>query len=332
MCIRDRVTAINGEKLVSRDFCVAAAPILEAFGRQWSAEGASTDVGALKDIGLDLCVTNISCGYFNPHTAWETVNPHYANASYAFIRAMFADLGDKRWEFVRPVKSRTSIIAGGTGYRRPVTWWPDEEYFEELDFMDERSLEDAWLLRAHARADSIRERKVTPYENNPQGGLFHVESDPIVPTRKLSKWVLSRGDDHPVKNVPNLEDIASVQCPACQYAGSLRVDLDDVLATAQVICLFCLNDDLVTIGAQRFVGDFIDKERNKLTDETTLRGHLQGLGVLLEDDDYGTNPLVREYIGAANNPQHYLEARVHQGWSQHSLDGWIEYDDDDLLQ
>lgn len=64
---KDFVTSIWGD-LSSPEFQKAAE--FEKFGYQES-DGLTTDVGTLKDNGLEISVANISCGYYEPHTDHE---------------------------------------------------------------------------------------------------------------------------------------------------------------------------------------------------------------------------------------------------------------------
>lgn len=61
-----------GVELSSPEFLSAVEPYL--FGHDYMpAHGSITDVVALKENGLDICVANISCGYYNPHSDTEYV-------------------------------------------------------------------------------------------------------------------------------------------------------------------------------------------------------------------------------------------------------------------
>lgn len=70
---RDFIVEAGGVELSSAQFQSSLKPLLDSFDYQ-AATGFMTDVMALKEIGVECSVANISCGYFNPHTEYEFVN------------------------------------------------------------------------------------------------------------------------------------------------------------------------------------------------------------------------------------------------------------------
>lgn len=70
---KDFIVDAGGIELSSKEFQDAILPTLKSYGYHFE-NGMMTDVMALKEIGLNVCCANISCGYYNPHCSNEFVN------------------------------------------------------------------------------------------------------------------------------------------------------------------------------------------------------------------------------------------------------------------
>lgn len=70
---KDFVSDIYGQKLFDRSFSKAISKILTKYGKKENPQGGLTDVYQLLENGLDVCVANISCGYYRPHTDTEVI-------------------------------------------------------------------------------------------------------------------------------------------------------------------------------------------------------------------------------------------------------------------
>lgn len=104
----DFVYEIMGKTLYSTDFAAVVNPILDKFDYSPS-RGGMTDVWQLRVKGLDVVSANMSCGYFSPHTWWETVGLLDVQRCYDLVQMICTELGNERWEFpVPPVKTWTS--------------------------------------------------------------------------------------------------------------------------------------------------------------------------------------------------------------------------------
>lgn len=69
----DFINIAGGTQLSSKEFQDDVKPILKGYGYKFNT-GMMTDVMALKETGIVCSMANISCGYYNPHTAQEYVN------------------------------------------------------------------------------------------------------------------------------------------------------------------------------------------------------------------------------------------------------------------
>jgi len=70
---KDFITNASGIALSSDLFQKDVLGIINAYGYKFE-NGMMTDVMALKELGVECSMANISCGYYNPHTAAEYVN------------------------------------------------------------------------------------------------------------------------------------------------------------------------------------------------------------------------------------------------------------------
>ena len=86
----DFVNSISGE-LYSMCFAEDVAPIIAKYGYKESS-GAITDVGQLAENGIGVCVANMSCGYYAPHSDKEIVQFHDANNCLDMIMHIVNDL------------------------------------------------------------------------------------------------------------------------------------------------------------------------------------------------------------------------------------------------
>jgi hypothetical protein len=89
----DFVNNIYGTALQSKRFKKAVAPILEEYGYK-TTTGALTDVYALKQVGVNVSVANMSCGYYNPHCDDETISIADVSNCLQMCRDIFTQLTD----------------------------------------------------------------------------------------------------------------------------------------------------------------------------------------------------------------------------------------------
>ena len=93
----DFVNNISG-KLFSKAFSKAIAPSL-AYHDYSEASGSITDVGQLSDNGIGVCVANMSCGYYAPHSDEEIVEFLDSNNCLNMIDMLVESLGCNRYEY-----------------------------------------------------------------------------------------------------------------------------------------------------------------------------------------------------------------------------------------
>jgi len=70
----DFIRKVYGIELFDKKFGKLISPIIKKYAYKFNDIGRQTDVVELKRRGLKIPVANLSCGYYNPHTDYETVN------------------------------------------------------------------------------------------------------------------------------------------------------------------------------------------------------------------------------------------------------------------
>jgi hypothetical protein len=106
----DFVNSIYGTSLQSKRFKKAVAPILKQHGYK-PTTGMLTDVYALKSIGVNVSVANMSCGYYNPHMDDETIVFADVDNCLQMCRTIFKDMTDV-YTHSAPVQSHTTYYGG----------------------------------------------------------------------------------------------------------------------------------------------------------------------------------------------------------------------------
>lgn len=92
----DFITYTNGIMIASEEFKSSMESINKKYGFS-SAQGTSTDVGALKRRGLPVSACNISSGYYDPHSDKETINMKDLDNTYNMVSEMFSVYGETRF-------------------------------------------------------------------------------------------------------------------------------------------------------------------------------------------------------------------------------------------
>lgn len=110
----DFVTKIGGINLMSKKFKKAVKPLLDKHGFKFQENGGLTDVKALKPIS-NVSVTNISSGYYRPHSDQEYVNIIDAMNTLSLMMSIIEKLGETKYEhqYEEPVYSYNDY--GGYG-------------------------------------------------------------------------------------------------------------------------------------------------------------------------------------------------------------------------
>lgn len=130
---KDFVNTILGDKLFDRPFSSAISTILETYGKKETNQGGLTDVHQLVSNGLDVCVANMSCGYYRPHCDDEVIILNEVFSTRDMVFAIITSLGGKVWKnslYVdrRKYKAKSHKGKGskGAGGKRHYTDWSEE--------------------------------------------------------------------------------------------------------------------------------------------------------------------------------------------------------------
>ena len=105
----DFITFTNGVECASAKFIEDSKSIYTDFGFSHIG-GVSTDIGALKKKGLKVSAANISSGYYDPHSSFETVNIKALENSYNMVSEFFNKFGNVRYDHERTVYKLTSGV------------------------------------------------------------------------------------------------------------------------------------------------------------------------------------------------------------------------------
>ena len=92
----DFINSIGGKDLFDKKFSKKVSKIIKHHGYK-ETSGAMTDVEQLVDNGLDVCVANMSSGYYNPHSDSETVDFYAAENCLLMIERLVEELGCERY-------------------------------------------------------------------------------------------------------------------------------------------------------------------------------------------------------------------------------------------
>lgn len=157
----DFVKEIFYTKLYSEEFSHAIQGLLYKYGRVES-DGGMTDVYQLAENGLEVCVANMSCGYYDPHTDNEYIQINEVFATLDFVQELVNDLGDTRWDMPKADrdgdyydryagvygsngrydtgnyraygKGKTTKVYDGYHKHLPDEWtWGDEDYNDKVN-------------------------------------------------------------------------------------------------------------------------------------------------------------------------------------------------------
>jgi tripeptide aminopeptidase len=93
----DVVQDILGTALFGDEFDRALQPYLKQYQMKGGVDGGLTDVAELKENGLAVACTNISCGYYLPHTVDEFIVLADVRDTTNFVHDVIHDLGDRQW-------------------------------------------------------------------------------------------------------------------------------------------------------------------------------------------------------------------------------------------
>ena len=92
----DFVNSIGGKDLFDEKFSKKISKIIKHYGYE-ETSGAMTDVEQLVDNGLDVCVANMSSGYYSPHSDNEIVDFYAAENCLLMIESLIDKLGCERY-------------------------------------------------------------------------------------------------------------------------------------------------------------------------------------------------------------------------------------------
>lgn len=136
----DFITNASGIELSSKEFQSDVLPIIKQYGYNFN-NGAMTDVMALKEIGIDISMANISCGYYNPHSPQEYVNIKDVNNVLNMVEEIIYTLGDIQY----PHKNRKEHTYRKNKYKHTdifdFTYLKDKKHICEYCYKETNSVQ-----------------------------------------------------------------------------------------------------------------------------------------------------------------------------------------------
>lgn len=121
----DFINQIYSYELFGEEFLGEILPILETYGYK-TQEGALTDVYRLKRNGLGVCVANMSCGYYKPHTPNEYIDVEDMTKTLNMVLELIDTLGERKFE--HQGRDMWEHYLDGRNLTGWGTWYDDEDF------------------------------------------------------------------------------------------------------------------------------------------------------------------------------------------------------------
>lgn len=93
----DFITKISNVELSSKEFQDDIFDIVHSHNYVYNDRGGITDVGQLRQNGLEIPVVNISCGYYNPHSCDEYINMDHVENGLKMFLEIATEFGDREY-------------------------------------------------------------------------------------------------------------------------------------------------------------------------------------------------------------------------------------------
>tara|TARA_R100000995_G_scaffold70727_1_gene39314 strand:+ start:1273 stop:2271 length:999 start_codon:yes stop_codon:yes gene_type:complete len=104
--------------LCSKEFEDGCKPIISKYGFK-QTDGGSTDVVMFKELGMDISVVNMSCGYYDAHEETEYINPEEVLNTLKMTFDVIDNLPLKRYTHKATLKKTTYSY---NGYSSKASW------------------------------------------------------------------------------------------------------------------------------------------------------------------------------------------------------------------
>ena len=149
----DFVNSIYGCDLYTKEFSDVITDTLQRYGRRES-DGGMTDVYQLAKDDLPICVANMSCGYYDPHSDNEFVVLTHVNKTLNMVLEICYVASGKVWKMDKSERYTYSNYGHGNAYGYGGrddgydAWGDDEGYYSrvlprhETDQIDDKGIED----------------------------------------------------------------------------------------------------------------------------------------------------------------------------------------------
>lgn len=127
----DFINVAGNTQLSSNEFQKDVEPILKQYGYKFN-DGMMTDVMALKECGIVCSMANISCGYYNPHTAQEYVNINDVSNCLYMVKHIIYEMAGNEYpcKYNPPIKHKSErILNDWYSMRKKYLTAPENEFW-----------------------------------------------------------------------------------------------------------------------------------------------------------------------------------------------------------
>jgi hypothetical protein len=211
----DFIEEISGMEMYGEEFRAAIKEPLATHGYK-QTYGMMTDVEKLKRLGIDICMANMSCGYYEPHTNNEYVNVPDVMNCFLMCKNICITLSDRQWKHVPPKPKYT-------GFRG--AWY---------DGGDDYGWDSSWGY------DYLKGKKnVEPYSASGTRSTTYNGDRVIKAFNDGSEWMFTKADGWKMTKAPSIQKVpmqmsfpSAIQkhtpiiivCPMCNSAADLMFD------------------------------------------------------------------------------------------------------------
>lgn len=230
----DAVRSINGTQLMNYDFEKLIKPVLDRY-KYTLTVGNSTDVRVLKG-KVDVCMTNLSCGYYNPHFANEYIDRDDMMACKELAFDLIETLGETRHTHKNTTYAHTNHHPYNYQGPAPKFWEKDKQksHIENaLSFTK-------GVLHAHYCDECGKYLGMYAYEQEEEdfctacSAKLNIQQEDSKKNPLTVSELLCRGADADMRDY--MEGVAGrYTCPGCEED---RLQFD--VTTESFICLSCM--------------------------------------------------------------------------------------------
>lgn len=258
---KDFISDINGLTMYGKEFSDAIADSLKRYGyREW--DGMMTDVEQLKKSGVDICMANMSCGYYEPHSDKEYVVISEVFNCADLVLELCEFFGYTIWKHKGEYQSYTGWSSGTyysgdyvdskiyTSYNENGLNWKDKVWHNPTK-------ENHGFYYMKELSDLFRGGTTEQYVIDKGGELFAGDGTWQSPYRWKDKLIIkSVPFDEPWDKKPKQPARIKHGCPICGVHSEMMYDKNEE-------DYFCFGCSSYEKQAQRMMDDYNEQQKFK---------------------------------------------------------------------